>query len=189
MQKYVILLFHDKNVFVNAPQSNVIRTLPVWFLPLVTFSFLVQILQALYSGTLQMFYTRIKCINVVIIISDELHGFNSFCVVKLKEHSLPLWRNSPTRAGTAFFLSFLDHTPWHITVNRTPLDKWSAGRRDLQLTTRNTHKTQTSMAPAGFELTIPASDWPQILVLDPSATGIGIERSSLYTVPKTNVNP
>jgi hypothetical protein len=34
---------------------------------------------------------------------------------------------------------FLDHTQRCATAGRTPLDKWSARRRDLYLTTRNTH--------------------------------------------------
>ena len=34
--------------------------------------------------------------------------------------------------------------------NRTPLDEGSARRRDFCVTTRNTHKRQTSMPPAGF---------------------------------------
>ena len=37
----------------------------------------------------------------------------------------------------------------------TPLDKWSTRHRDLYLTTHNSHKTQTSMPPAGFEPAIP----------------------------------
>ena len=37
----------------------------------------------------------------------------------------------------------------------------------------NTDKTETSMPPAGFEPTIPASQRPQTHVLDNSDTGIG----------------
>ena len=37
------------------------------------------------------------------------------------------------------FLRFLDHTQRRTTVGRTPLDEWSARRRDLYLTTHNTH--------------------------------------------------
>ena len=36
------------------------------------------------------------------------------------------------------------------------------------------YATQTSMPPAGFEPAISASDWPQIVPLDRSATGIDI---------------
>jgi len=37
------------------------------------------------------------------------------------------------------FLMFLDHTRRRTTVGRTPLDEWSARRRDLCLTTHDTH--------------------------------------------------
>jgi hypothetical protein len=68
----------------------------------------------------------------------------------------------------------------HTTVGRTPLDKWSAWRRDLYLTTHNTHKRQTSMPPAGFETIIPASEQPQTHALDRKATGIGFDTIYLY---------
>ena len=59
------------------------------------------------------------------------------------------------------------------TLGRAPLDEWSARRRDLYLTTYNTHKRQTSMPPAGFETTIPASGRLQTHALDRAVTGIG----------------
>ena len=37
------------------------------------------------------------------------------------------------------FTRFLDHTQWHTTVGRASLDEWSARRRDLYLTSHNTH--------------------------------------------------
>jgi hypothetical protein len=43
-----------------------------------------------------------------------------------------LWRNSPTRARSASFLTFQDHTQWHITDGRTSLDEGSARRKNLQ---------------------------------------------------------
>ena len=47
-------------------------------------------------------------------------------------------------------LEVLDHTRWRTTVSRTPLNEWSAHRRDLYLTTYNTHNRQTSMPlPSG----------------------------------------
>ena len=49
------------------------------------------------------------------------------------------------------FLMFLDHTQRRTTVDRTPLDEWSARRRDLYLTTHNTHNRKTAMLPVGFE--------------------------------------
>ena len=56
----------------------------------------------------------------------------------------PTWVMAPS------FLMFLDHTQRRTTVGRTPLDKWSARRRDLYLTTHDTHNRQTSMPPAGI---------------------------------------
>jgi len=53
---------------------------------------------------------------------------------------------------------FLDHTQRHATVGRTPLDEWSACRRDLSLTTHNTHNRQTPMPLVGFKPTITAGE-------------------------------
>jgi len=63
---------------------------------------------------------------------------------------------------------------WHITLGRTPLDEWSARRRDLYLTIHSTHKRQTSLPPAGFEHAIPASERPQTHALDGAVAGIGL---------------
>jgi hypothetical protein len=57
-----------------------------------------------------------------------------------------------------------------MTLGRTPLDVWSARRRDLYMTTHDIHKRHTSMPPAGFETTIPATEWTQTRG---AATGIG----------------
>ena len=59
------------------------------------------------------------------------------------------------------FLMFLDHTQRRTTVGMTPLDEWSARRRDLYLTTHDTHNRQISMPPVGFEPTISAVERPQ----------------------------
>ena len=71
------------------------------------------------------------------------------------------------------FLRFLDHTQRLTTVGTTPLNEWSARRRDLYLTAHNTHNRQTSMPPVGFEPTISARERPQIYALDRAATGTG----------------
>ena len=55
---------------------------------------------------------------------------------------------------------FLDHTQRRSTVGRTPLDEWSARRRDLYLTTHDTHNRKISMPPVGFEPTISAGERP-----------------------------
>jgi len=86
-----------------------------------------------------------------------------------------LWRCDPTRVMASSFLRFLDHTQRRTAVGRTPLDEWSARRRDLYLTTHNTHNRQTSMSPVGFEPTISAGERPQTYVLDLAATGTGMQ--------------
>jgi len=45
----------------------------------------------------------------------------------------------PQWATASSFMRFLDHTQRCATVGRTPLDEWSAQRRDLYLTIHNTH--------------------------------------------------
>ena len=60
----------------------------------------------------------------------------------------------------------------YTTVGKTPLDERSARRRDLYLTTHNTHKRQIFMPPAGLEPTIPGNKRLQIHALDCAATDI-----------------
>jgi hypothetical protein len=79
------------------------------------------------------------------------------------------WGPRPPR-----FLRLYDHTVFrHTTLGRTPLDEGPARRRDLYLTSHNTHKRQTSMPPVGFKPTILVSERPQTHALDCTATGIG----------------
>jgi hypothetical protein len=82
-----------------------------------------------------------------------------------------LWRCDPTRVMASSFLKFLNHTQRRTTVGRTPLEEWSARRR--QLTTHNTHNRQISMPPVGFEPTISAGERPQNYAVDRAATGTG----------------
>jgi len=50
----------------------------------------------------------------------------------------------------------------------------SARRRDLYITTHNTHNRQTSMPPVGFEPVISTGEWPQTYALDRATTGTGV---------------
>ena len=63
------------------------------------------------------------------------------------------WHNSPSGPRPPHFRGSMI-TLRHTKHGRTPLDEWSARRRDLYPTTHNTHKRKTSMPPAGFEPTI-----------------------------------
>jgi len=66
------------------------------------------------------------------------------------------------------------HSVRRTTLSSTPLAEWSARSGDLYLTTHNTHNRHTSMSPAGFEPTNPASERPQTHLSDRAATRIGI---------------
>ena len=50
-----------------------------------------------------------------------------------------LWSCGQTQAMASSFMRFLEHEQ-RTTVVRTPLDEWSARRRDLYLTTHKAHK-------------------------------------------------
>jgi hypothetical protein len=71
------------------------------------------------------------------------------------------------------FTGLRDHIIRHTTVRRTPLDEWSARRRDLYLTTHNTHNRETSMRSAAFEPAIPERDRPQTNAFNRTDTGVG----------------
>jgi hypothetical protein len=62
--------------------------------------------------------------------------------------------------GCLIFRGFTITLFRHTTFGRTPLDEGPARRRELYLTTHNTHNRQTSMPPVGFEPTILVSERP-----------------------------
>jgi hypothetical protein len=57
----------------------------------------------------------------------------------------PMARQPLGGLGRLIFRGFTITLFRHITLSRTPLDEGPARRRDLYLTTHNTHKRQTSM--------------------------------------------
>ena len=69
------------------------------------------------------------------------------------------------------FTTFLDCTQRRTTVGRTPMEEWTARRRDLYLTTHDTHNRKTSMPPVGFEPTTSAGERPQTHALGRAANG------------------
>jgi len=86
------------------------------------------------------------------------------------------WRSTPPQwARASSFTMFLDHTQRRTTVGRTPLDEWSARRRDLYVTTQNTHNRQISMPRWDFEPTVSAGERPQTYALDRAATGTDLQ--------------
>jgi hypothetical protein len=71
------------------------------------------------------------------------------------------------------------------TLGGTPLDEWSARRRNLYLTTHNTNNRLTSMLPVEFEVTISAGERPQTHVSDGAATGTGKVKGKGKVHPRT----
>jgi len=88
----------------------------------------------------------LQYLNQFIVVQRDLF----FCPQKSYLFIFLLWRCDPTRVMAYSFLRFLDHTQRRTTVGRTPLDEWSARRKDLYLTAHNTHNKQISMPPCGI---------------------------------------
>ena len=80
--------------------------------------------------------------------------------------------SNPQWARASSFTRFVAHTQRRATVGRTPLDEWSARRRDLCITRHHPQQTDVH-APMRFEPTISAGEWPQTYLLDRAATGSG----------------
>ena len=76
--------------------------------------------------------------------------------------------------GQGLPLRGLTITLRRTTLGRSPLDEWSVRRRDLYLTTHNTHNRQTPMHTARFKTTVPGSERPQTHALDRAATRIDV---------------
>ena len=96
-----------------------------------------------------------------------------------------------THSGALSHTHFLAYTlsRTHTRTYRHPVD--SPGRvisptqRPLPDNTNNTHKTQTSLPPAGIESAIPASERLQTHALDRAGTGTGSCKSVTYTQSNT----
>ena len=115
-------------------------------------------------------------LNIHTTISTTITTFFLFTPFELnrrKKKFFHLAQQPPQWAMASSFSRFLDHTQRRSTFSRTPLDEWSARRRDLYLTTHNTHNRETSIPPEGFDPTISAGERPQTCALDRAATGIG----------------
>jgi hypothetical protein len=102
---------------------------------------------------------------------------NYECLANSHDQFFFFWRRGPSGAMDSSVMKFLDPTQRRTTVGSTPMDEWSARRRDPYLTTHNTRNRQTLMPLAGFEPIIPASERPQTNTLDRAITGIGERKS------------
>jgi hypothetical protein len=101
--------------------------------------------QYIYVAVVAVEIKFIACLvsYIFVLIADHIQLFYFYF----------LWLCSPGRAMASWFTRFRDHTKRHSTVDRTPLDEWSARLRDFHLTTHthtHTHTKQTSMSTVGF---------------------------------------
>jgi hypothetical protein len=96
------------------------------------------------------------------------HGYDSSLIISSLQNYTS-FKFKGLRASS--FTKVLEHTQRRTTVVKTPLDEWSARRRDLNLTT---HNRQTYMSPVGFEPTISAGERLQAHALDRAVTGTGL---------------
>ena len=56
-----------------------------------------------------------------------------------------LWNSGQKRIRAASFLTILDHTQRRVVFGKTPLDEWSARRKDLYLTTHTKHSQHNNI--------------------------------------------
>jgi len=89
-------------------------------------------------------------------------------ITKSSSTFFPHDATAPSGPGPPHFRGFTI-TLRHTTLGRTPLDEWSARRKELYLTT---HNRQTYTLPAGFKTKLPASERQQIHALDRTVAGI-----------------
>ena len=81
--------------------------------------------------------------------------------------SLFLARQPPVSQSLLIHEISRSHTQRRTTVGRTPLDEWSAHRRDFYLITHNTHNRDTPMPPGGIRTHNPSRRTAAVLRLRP----------------------
>jgi hypothetical protein len=104
-------------------------------------------------------------------------------IYNIRELYSPHEKTAPNKSGPPHCRGFTI-TLRYSTFLKTPLDEWSAQRRDLYATKHNSHKRKTFMPPARFKPEIPESERPQTHTLDRAATGIGMKAIRLYLLLK-----
>ena len=134
------------------------------------------------------------CFSIVTLVTRKRHTYvtltlsalTSFLRSNLLLNSLetkiffPLAQQSLLGQGLLIIEASQSHSFRHIIFSRTPLDEWSARRRDLSLKIYTIYNRQTSIPPVGFEPAIPTSERLQTYALDRAASGIGQNPSTDY---------
>jgi len=88
--------------------------------------------------------------------------------------TLDLWlpTHSRCRGYCCLWSHSMTHTHTHTHTHRSPVDKNSARRRHLYLTTYGTRHRHISVPPAGFQTAASTIERPYTNTLNPAATGI-----------------
>jgi hypothetical protein len=92
---------------------------------------------------------------------------------------------TPTPLVGQDFLFIEASRSYSDTLGRAPLDERPARRSDLQLTTHDNHKRETSMSPARLEHAIPVTYLRQTHALDRAAKVTSLK--CIYHPVKTNI--
>ena len=112
------------------------------------------------SGSTEGHWCLVYIISNLLSDACQFSRFHGGVAAKTVSYSLTLRVLMSYIYMERLFLMFLDHTQRRSTVGRTPLDEWSARRRDLYLKTHDTQNRQISMPPVGFEPKISAGERP-----------------------------
>ena len=104
----------------------------------------------------------LPCLKILNFLAEAPCIINSITILELFNFFSVALR--PDAVNGLLIFVVLNHTQRLTTVDRTPLDEWSARRRDLYLI-KTTLTRQTSMLLAGFEPTISADERPQTYAL------------------------
>ena len=95
--------------------------------------------EVIFISVYMLWEEETKYLSLSIIHDSAWMQLMQLTLTNVKSVLFFLWRCDPKRVMASSFLMFLDHTQRRTTVGRTLLDDWSARRRDLYLTTHNTH--------------------------------------------------
>ena len=123
-------------------------------------------------------YSKDSVVWRAIILVAYLGSFTASACLFLMKFCIH-WDNSflyfsPGGAATRFCVMA---SPYGVlqsqSLGTSPLDEWSARRRDPLPDKTQHYKETTFIPPAGFEPIIPACEWPQTHTLVRAATGIG----------------
>ena len=109
-------------------------------------------------------------------IKKELESLSTINRILNKDHYFLYGLTTPSGRGPPHSLSFTIKLR-NTALGRSPLDERSVSRRNLYLTTHNTHSRQIFMPPAGFKPAILSNEQQQTHSLDRAATVTGTLQS------------